>query len=271
MWEEAAERHQLSRLDVVRFALQEDDQLWRKPTIPLLHVRRRLNGVGDAVIQQMIDHGGMPKPVLYDPDPVWNTADFYCWRWSSRRKFELANAASPVGTGAITKSVYRAAIVDRINEEAAKHGCELSHTITIGFTREGDGNWSPRSVKAQNEVIRGDVERIGKALGPACWRMWNRHCGVPNDLFLYFITPERLDCYGNEVPWHYHIDLFLRPVETRLLNRWWPSIEGRIYKLVSKLPGTPSILLEPVTGGFAGYSQKNIFDTVNMTSSNFMR
>jgi hypothetical protein len=270
MWAEAAERHQLSRLDITRFSLREGDNQWRRPTIPLVQVRRRLNGVGDAVIQQMIEMAEMPKPVSFNPEPVWNTAEFYCWHWSRKTKFELAAAANRAETGAITKGVYRTALVDRINEEAAKHGCELSHTITIGFTRDVDGNWSHRSVKAQNEAIRGDVERIGKALGRACWRLWNRQCGVPDDLFLYFITPERLDRHGNEVPWHFHIDLFLRPVEARLLNRWWPTIENRIYRMVSKLPGTPSIRLEPVTQGFTGYSQKNIHDTVDMTSSNFM-
>ena len=72
------------------------------------------------------------------------------------------------------------------------------------------------------------------------------------------------------MPWHFHIDLFLRPVEARLLNMWWAEIEERIVKMVAKIPGQPVVQLQPVTMGFAGYSQKNIFDTVDMVSCNFL-
>lgn len=271
MWHLSAEKYGITRLEALRWRLSERN-FWHRDQMPLLQVRRRLNGASDNVMQQLIENAGMPQPIHFNPEPVWDSKDFYCWRWAGKKRFwHLAKSNSehcnrhPIG-----RQGYRDILTKQIHDEAHEHGCELSHTITISFKRENDAAWSARSVKAFNEAHRDHVERIGRSLGRACWRMWNRQCGIPDDLFLHFITPERLDRFGNEVPWHFHIDLFLRPAEARLLNMWWAQIEERIVKMVAKIPGQPVVQLQPVTMGFAGYSQKNIFDTVDMVSCNFL-
>jgi hypothetical protein len=276
MWMDAADRYQFSRLEITRLALMEGDRLWHKPTIPLIQVRRLLNGVTSKAIQQMVDHGNLPAPVDFNPDPVWNTAEFYCCRWRSLSRHEAMISDKRTGNASASyrhdPGNYQYEIRKKILEAAAAKGVRLTHQITIGFKNETGRDDDPAVIRRLNEQEKSEVAALCRKLPRYIMRGFIRTDRGPQKSFYYCIIPENHSRYGNEVRWHFHIELFFRRADVRRFHSHRHRIGHRLKKFFSKYADEREISIEatPADIRFSSYAHKDAENNFDMMVSNLL-
>ena len=237
---------------------------------------RRVMKVSRDYINYAVSEGLMVPPAQVEPR-AWSSEEFWSWWWASRQKHrELLDAVRQGNLSTVQKSGvnYRKLTQRMIEQRAAMHGCTLSHTMTVAFKGQRSSVLTEDQITRWNEQREADVLKLVRNLPRQIWRavLGPSISTVPDDLFLFVIAPERLTKSGFPALWHLHIDLFLRPLEGRLLERSFSTVKARAEKALGTLSTDldAEAHLQKVDDGFRGYSCKHAEDNIALYHSNFL-
>lgn len=235
---------------------------------------RRVMKVSRGYIDIAVREGWMLSPVQQEPR-AWSYDRLWTWWYRTQRDHQQLLKSDWKGNASASRKTnvnYRMLTQQMVERRAALHGCQLSHTLTVAFKDQRSSVLTESQVLRWNDQHEAQVRIVSKFLAQKVWRRFLRIDNVPDDLFLYVICPERKTKSGSPALWHLHIDLYLRPFEARLLNRYFHRIRECIEHRFGKMSDDLHVEahLQEVDSGFRGYSHKNAFDNIDLICSNFL-
>jgi len=253
------------------------------PIMTLAAVRKNLGGATPLVIQALVDHHGMPAPRVTEAVSmgipveswVWDTQTWWEWYWRHRSSFKAAITPKTGNVAAVglPRISYKHISKEWIHAEALKHGRRLSHEMTISFCEPHLAPKDEPVISRLNERERSEVGRLAGKLPTKVWRGFFGVDKAPAGMFLFCVYPECLGRHGGATRWHFHVELFLDEMEAWLVTICMHRIRKRLQKYLSGYASGREVSVEfqPVDQGYAGYCQKNAFDSLDMIESNFLK
>jgi hypothetical protein len=256
----------------------------KKQIISLPKIRKKLGGINDASLVNLMQFHGMPSPMEHRTisrgqfirSYSWDKDEWTRWYKSSRTWIsDIKNSGWEGNVRAYSQYVsphYGRVTRDWIHQEALKLGRVLTHEITIGFKEPKNPFHDPKWLSRKNEDDLDIVGPLTKKMPTKVWRRFINVCRAPDDIFLFCIYPENHTRYGHECRWHFHIELFLTEYEGKLLKIAMPRIRKKLEAYLDKYAGgrKVDVQMQPVDFGFAGYAQKDAFHNLQMIECNFL-
>jgi len=249
-------------------------------------IRRELGYISDHDLAALVNYQGMPAPEwitrsnkgVLTMTEVWDSASWLRWRSQSQQRHGRLLSSEWAGNVSATwksSANYRTASQNMVESRASAHGCELSHTLTVGWKGQRSSVLTDRQIIRWNDQRETEVHKIARKLPRQVWRaVFDAQVGsVPEDIFLFVIVPERETKYGGAALWHLHVDLYLRPLEGKLFERSFRAIKACVEEKFGVLSDdlTADVQLKAVDSGFRGYCHKRAVDNIDRMHSNFLK
>lgn len=254
------------------------------PNLQKATIKKMLCGASDYVLDAFVQHYGMPGPRSVAGDPVendavadvWDAATW--WRWYIKHRESSIVAGVGAGGNVVANSNqsvnYGQVERDWIHGVAERHGRFLTHEMTVSFKQPCLAADEESMVARRNERDRSEIGRLACKLPTRVWRKFYKHLDrAPDDMFFFCVYPERRGRYGVEKPWHFHVELFLTQSEAKLFEAASRRIRKKIEQYLANFAAEREVDVQwqRVDGGYAGYCQKNAYDTIDMIECNFLK